>query len=114
MTDAASRLLYFHTGTWKTGSTALQLHLSHNQARLAELGISYEFHGEAHRQEGNGNSLKSELQGRHVPSSKLASLLEDYFAGRAVAICSSEDFTGFQRAEWEQIFEACARIGIQA
>jgi hypothetical protein len=114
MTDAASRLLYFHTGTWKTGSTALQLHLSHNQARLAELGISYEFRGEARRQEGNGNSLNSELQGRHVPSSILAGLLEDYFAGRAVAICSSEDFTGFQRAEWEQIFEACDRIGVQA
>ena len=113
MTDAASRLLYFHTGTWKTGTTALQLHLNHNQARLAELGISYEFHPAADRKEGNGGFLNNEMQGRHVPSSKLAGILEDYFAGRSIAICSSEDFTGFGRAEWEQVFDACAQLGIQ-
>lgn len=111
--ETTPRVLYFHTGTWKTGSTALQAHLKSNESRLNEAGISYEFHPGADPKEGNGRYLSRELFDRHVPHATLDAIFEEYFADRNLAICSSEDFTRFRREEWEQILEACRRLACQ-
>jgi hypothetical protein len=111
--DTKPRVLFFHTGTWKTGSTALQAHLNNNKSILAEAGISYEFPSLADLEAGNGGYLSHELFDRQLPRSTLDSILEDYFAGRRVAICSSEDFTKFRTEEWEQILDASRRLASQ-
>ncbi len=112
MTESPPRVLHFHTGTWKTGSTALQAFLDRNRGRLSDAGVSYEFQPRTDHAAGNGRHLWECLFGHHVASDKLCGLLEDYFAGRATAVCSSEDFTGFGNREWQQLFDACARLRI--
>jgi hypothetical protein len=109
-TETKPRVLYFHTGTWKTGSTALQAHLNHNRSRLGEAGISYEFPSLADPKAGNGGHLSQELFDRQLPQPTLVGILEDYFADRRIAVCSSEDFTKFRRDEWEQIRDASSRL----
>src|ERR1700688_4389945 len=105
MTENSKRFLHFHTGTWKTGSTALQVYLNCNRDRLADAGISYEFQPQADHAAGNGRHLWECLLGHHVAPDTLCGLLEDYLAGRAAAVCSSEDFTGFGSREWQQLFD---------
>jgi hypothetical protein len=109
MTQVPERILYFHTGTGKTGSTALQAYLEQNRARLADAGVSYVFHPRASHAAGNGRHLWESLFGRHVAPDTLGGILEYYLGGRATAVCSSEDFTGFGSVEWQQLFDVCAR-----
>jgi hypothetical protein len=111
--EATSRVLHFHTGTWKTGSTALQAHLESNRSQLTEAGISYEFLPDANHKDGNGSYLAQQLFDRQLSPGTLDSILEDYFAEREIAICSSEDFTRFRREEWEQILDASRRLACQ-
>ena len=111
--EVTTRVLYVHTGTWKTGSTALQAYLESNKSQLTGAGISYEFRPGADHKEGNGRYLAQELLDRQLPSATLDRILEDYFADREVAICSSEDFTSFRREEWEQILDASKRLACQ-
>jgi hypothetical protein len=111
--EATPRVLHFHTGTWKTGSTALQAHLESNKSQLAEAGISYEFRPDANHKDGNGRYLAQELFDRQLSHATLDSILEDYFADQKIAICSSEDFTRFRREEWEQILDASWRLACQ-
>lgn len=107
------RVLYFHTGTWKTGSTALQAYLYSNRSYLANLGISYEFRQGADHKEGNGRYLCRELFDRQLSHATLNTILEDYLAERRVGLCSSEDFTRFRKQEWEQVIDASHRLSVQ-
>lgn len=113
-TDAVGRTLYFHTGTHKTGSTALQAYLAANQQQAAALGVSYVFVDDADQTMGNGVYLFEQVHGRYLPDHQLDELLAFYFAGQATAVCSSEDFTRFTLQEWQQISHACQRLGVQA
>lgn len=108
-----ARTLFVHTGVWKTGSTALQAHLNFNRARLAEIGVSYEFPDRADRGGGNGAYLCSRLLGHHIPTDELSEHLETLFAARKTAICSCETFTSFGEAEWEQLLDSAKPLGIQ-
>ena len=112
MIEYHQRFLHFHTGTWKTGSTALQAYLNCNRHRLSDAGIAYEFQPQADHAAGNGRHLWECLLGHHVSLAKLSGLLEDYLADRTTAVCSSEDFTGFGSREWQQLSDACARSRI--
>lgn len=109
----AVRTLYFHTGTHKTGSTALQVYLATNKTLLGEAGVSYEFPDGTDQSMGNGQYFYDQIYERSMPDSQLDELLEFYLAGRTVAICSSEDFTRFKSQEWRQIKDACQRLQVQ-
>jgi hypothetical protein len=113
MPERTNRILYFHTGTWKTGSTALQLFLHANSAALAAAGVGYEFPVDPDTSAGNGAFLRQRLFDHHVSPADLDGILEAYFAGRPVAVCSSELLTHFRMEEWLQIIDAAARLGIQ-
>jgi hypothetical protein len=113
MSADARRTLYLHTGTWKTGSTALQAHLNLNRERLGAAGVSYEFPPNTDRWQGNGTSLAGTLLGRHVASGTLSDLLQAYFADRPIAVCSSENFTSFGNSEWEQLRDAAAHLDLR-
>jgi hypothetical protein len=113
MSADARRTLYLHTGTWKTGSTALQAHLNLNRERLSAAGVSYEFLPNADRWQGNGTSLARTLLGRHMASGTLSDLLKVYFADRPIAVCSSENFTSFGNSEWEQLRDAAAHLDLR-
>jgi hypothetical protein len=113
MTRETRRTLYLHTGTWKTGSTALQAHLNFNRGPLADLSVSYEFPADADPREGNGTYLGRKLLGQHIPTEKLIDILESYVVGRQIAICSSENFTSFGRIEWEQILDAAEQANLR-
>jgi hypothetical protein len=113
MPERANRILYFHTGTPKTGSTALQLFLHANSAALSAAGVSYEFPVDPDTSAGNGAHLRQRLFDHYVPPADLDGLLDAYFAGRGVAVCSSEHFTFFRREEWHQVTDAAARLGIR-
>jgi hypothetical protein len=112
MTDGLRRVLHFHTGTWKTGSTALQIFLDRNRPALAEAGVSYEFQPQADHNAGNGSHLRGRLLGLHLAPPLLAGMLEDHFAGRNSAICSSEGFTQFGASEWQQLIDVCGHLHI--
>ena len=112
-TEGAIRTLYFHTGIHKTGSTALQAYLADNQELLEEIDISYKFPSGADKKMGNGMYLYDQLHQRNIPDGQLDELLDYYFAGRTVAICSSEDFTRFKIGEWQQVAEAAQRLQVQ-
>lgn len=107
------RTLYFHTGTHKTGSTALQFYLTTNKKLLGEGGISYEFPPGTVQSMGNGQYFYEQLYERNMSASRLEELLELYLADRALAICSSEDFTRFKSQEWRQVIDACQRLQVQ-
>jgi hypothetical protein len=109
----ALRTLYFHTGTYKTGSTALQAYLAANKKLLARAGISYELLSGANQSAANGRYLYEHLFLTEKPHRQLEDLLESYFAGRRAAICSSEDFTNFRLQEWQQVMETCSRLQVQ-
>jgi hypothetical protein len=113
MRAEARRTLWLHTGTWKTGSTALQAHLKFNRERLAAQGVSYEFHPNTDEWEGNGTFLTRTLLGRHVAIGVLTGMLETHLAARPVGICSSENFTSFGHGEWAQLLDAAAHLGVQ-
>jgi hypothetical protein len=107
------RTLYFHTGTHKTGSTALQAFFSGNQALFEDRGISYEFAEDADRNAGNGRHLFDELFDRRLSDDAIDLLITLYIGGRNVGICSSEDFSSFREGEWEQILAACKRLNVR-
>lgn len=113
MASNTSRILYLHTGTWKTGSTALQAHLNVNSARLAELGVSYVLFPNAEPWEGNATTLCGQLLGQHVPSHRLIEILQAYLGDRPTAICSSENFTSFRNAEWTQLLDAASHLQVE-
>jgi len=114
-TPRAVRTLYFHTGTQKTGSSALQAYLYANKFDLGVAGVSYEFiNGEYLPLTGNGQHLFNQIRKFNISDSQLEELLELYFTGRETTICSSEDFTWFKPKEWQQIKHACQRLQVQA
>lgn len=108
-------MLFFHTGTHKTGSTALQTYLTANGHTLSKLDVSYEFPASEDRllPIGNGQHLFNRLAKRSMPESELANLLSAYIGGCRLAVCSSEDLTTFGLDEWRQIAAACRQLGIQ-
>lgn len=110
----AVRTLYFHTGTHKTGSTALQAYLAANATLLGEAGVGYKFWPGTYQSMGNGQHLFAQMSSRTISDSRLEELLGFYLADRTVAICSSEDFTRFTPQEWKQVKEACQRLNVQA
>src|SRR5207247_10560899 len=99
----ALHTLYFHTGTHKTGSTALQVYLATNKELMGAAGISYEFPTGTDQSMGNGQYFYDQIHERNMPESQLDELLEFYIAGRTTAICSSENFALFKFKEWRQI-----------
>lgn len=106
------RTLYFHTGTHKTGSTALQAYLAANKTQLAESGVSYEFPEGMEQTMGNGQYFYNQIYDRQMSAIQLDALLEFYLSGRSTAICSSEDFTRLRCQEWQQVKDACQRLEI--
>jgi len=113
MVAGADRVLYFHTGTWKTGSTALQLFLHNNSAAMAAAGVSFEFPVKSDTSTGNGEYLSQRLFGNYVAPAELGGILDAYFMGRGFAVCSSERFTMFTQKEWLQIIDAAAGLNIK-
>lgn len=109
----STRTLYFHTGTYKTGSTALQAYLCANKELLGEAGIIYEFPPGTDQSMGNGQYFYSQLYERNMSDAQLEELLEFYLGGRTTAICSSENFTRFRYQEWQQVIDACQRLLVQ-
>lgn len=109
----SARTLYFHTGTHKTGSKALQAYLATNKTTLGEAGVSYEFYEGSDQSMGNGQYLFEQIYDRNTKNNQLSDLLEFYLAGREMAICSSEDFTGFRDQEWQMINDVCQKLQIQ-
>lgn len=107
------RTIYFHTGTHKTGSTALQLYFAANKKLLEEEGISYAFFNSASQETGNGLYLFQKIFGQTIPDEELEELIEFYLSGRALAICSAEDFTRLNLKEWKRIKKTCLRLNIQ-
>jgi len=110
---SVARTLHFHTGTHKTGSTALQVYLAANKELLGKSGVSYSFPEGADQSMGNGQYLYEHIYERNMQDSQLDELLEYYLAGQSMAICSSEDFTRFKLQEWRQINDACQRLQVQ-
>ena len=108
----SGKIIYFHTGTHKTGSTALQAFLSANRARLAIQGVSYAFPLGADECMGNGQKLFEAFNGAAPAEAHIAEMLDCYFADRDVAICSSEDFTRWGEMEWRRIIAVCQPRGI--
>ncbi|WP_394999155.1 hypothetical protein [Acinetobacter sp.] len=109
----SDRTLYFHTGTHKTGSTALQVYLAFNRVLLGKAGVSYEFPPYTDQSMGNGQYFYDQIYERNTPDRQLEELLEFYLAGQTKAICSSEDFTRFRFQEWQKIKEACKRLQVK-
>jgi hypothetical protein len=109
----SSRTLYFHTGTHKTGSSALQAYLCANKQLISKTDTSYEFPSGTEQTMGNGQYFYDQLYERNMSDSQLEELLEVYLGGRKTAICSSEDFTRFRYREWRQVIDACQRLLVQ-
>lgn len=107
----ASPILYFHTGIHKTGSTALQVFFAANAERLRASGISYAYPPSAPEYPGNGQYLQGFLNKRSVTTRRIDDLLALYLDGQRAAIISSEDFTFFGPAEWQQIADSASRLG---
>lgn len=108
-----SRTLYFHTGTHKTGSTALQAYLATNKAILHEVGVSYEHPAGTYQTMGNGQHLYEKVYEHCINENQLVELLEFYFSGRQKAICSSEDFSRFKLKDWQKVKDVCQRLHVQ-
>ncbi len=107
-----AKYIYFHTGTHKTGSTALQVYLATNVDRLRGVGITYDFQPGADKETGNGQLLYEALYDRRMPDQELDDLLSFYLGEKSVSICSSEDFTRFGKNEWMQIQDSAKRLGV--
>lgn len=111
--SSLSRILYFHTGTHKTGSTALQAYLASNKDRLENVGISYEFPSGSNPALGNGQSFYELVHKHKISGKDLDEQIELYLAGRNAAICSSEDLTGFNLADWQRVKDTCEKLQVQ-
>jgi hypothetical protein len=112
LVDAApdGRVLVFHTGIHKTGSTALQTYLAHNADRLKKAGVAYVYATAKRQGPGNGQHLFELMHNRKVTPSQIDDLLTVHLDNCPTAIISSEDFTHFGLTEWQQIAEASQRL----
>ena len=106
------KIIHFHTGTHKTGSTALQAFFSANQASLATHGINYAFPLGADEHMGNGQTSFEAINGLTPNDPHIGAILDCYLGDRDMAICSSEDFTRWGEREWRAIIAACQSRGI--
>lgn len=106
------RVIYFHIGTPKTGSTALQAYLALNKSMLENFGVRYGFQAESDETMGNGEPFYRQLYRKKLDENKLESLLNFYLGEHPVGLCSTEDFTRFGKSEWFQIRDVCKRIGV--
>lgn len=111
--DTNERTIWFHTGTYKTGSTALQYYLNLNQEALGKYGVSYSCSPTIEPSVGNGQELFQDLFGAKLSDDRLLEYLRFFLADREYGICSSEDFTRFGENEWDQIKYACSALGIK-
>lgn len=107
-----SRVLYFHTGTHKTGSTALQAYLALNKSRLENFGVRYDFQTGSDETMGNGEPFYRQLYGKKLDDNSLEGLLDFYIGDNFAGLCSTEDLTRFGKSEWSQIRDACQRMGV--
>lgn len=90
----AVRTLYFHTGTHKMGSTALQTYLAANKELLGKAGISYEFPVGSDQTMGKGQYFYGQIYERRIPDRPLEYLLEFYLADWKIAGDHAHFFSG--------------------
>jgi hypothetical protein len=109
------RVLYFHTGSPKTGSSSVQEYLVLNKTILGNNGVGYAIRQDLETHDdfvGNGQTLFKLLYGHQLRDEELEDLLNFYLDGKPVGVCSSENFIWFGHNEWSQINAACQRMGV--
>lgn len=101
------RILYLHTGTHKTGSTALQAWFVANAAGFSRAGVAYALPAVSEQTVGNGGPLYDVLSSEMTDLAAIVAQVEALFGESNRALCSYEDFTRLRPHHWKRLARAC-------